>query len=440
MAAVILLFVTVDPWMPFVGLFMGGSDLDVYRDGARHAVAGLPLYTAPVIHGLLYTYTPFSTLLFVPFGLLPGEIDQYIWMGCSVVLLAAIVALCWRILGYRLTGTVAAVSVLLAGGFVFLEPVRTTLFFGQINLVLMALVLWDTSRGEQSRIKGIGVGIAAGVKLTPAYFVLYYLALRQWRSAAVAVGTIAATIAVSWAVLPQDSWQYWTRTFFDSTRIADDGHPANQSLKGALTRLLDHPAPTWLWLLCAAAVVAASMWVVVRLHRGGERLLAITIAGLSAAVVSPFSWSHHWVWFVPLLVWLIDRALVRAWWWLAVIAILGITGSWSYRSPETGVLVGLYLFPPPSWISGNVLVNLYVVVYLLVLAGAALVAVRCPQPSVPEPLPRPGPVHRSTSGSSTPAAAPSSGRIGSAICFPSGRDVGDTRTPSDNGTGHGDDQ
>ncbi|WP_156112223.1 glycosyltransferase 87 family protein, partial [Prescottella defluvii] len=78
---------------------------------------------------------------------------------------------------------VVVVSVLLAVACTFLEPVRTTLFYGQINLVLMALVLWDVSRADGSRIKGVGVGIAAGIKLTPAYFVLYYLVLRKWRAA-----------------------------------------------------------------------------------------------------------------------------------------------------------------------------------------------------------------------------------------------------------------
>ncbi|MFM1731213.1 glycosyltransferase 87 family protein [Prescottella soli] len=380
-AATVLLFTTVNPRMPYTGLFMGGADLDVYRDGARHVMAGLPLYTEPVIHGLLYTYTPFSTLMFLPFGLLPGEIDKYIWMGVNVVLLAAIVALCWRMLGYRLGGHAVAVSTLLTCSFAFLEPVRTTLFYGQINLVLMALVLWDAYRDEHSRLKGIGVGIAAGIKLTPAYFVLYYLALRQWRAAAVATVTIAATIGVSWAVLPRDSWQYWTETFFDSTRIADEGHAANQSLRGALTRIIGEPTPTWLWLLLAAIIIAVSLWVVARLHRGGETLLAVTIAGFTASVVSPFSWSHHWVWFVPLLVWTVHRALTNAWWWLGTVALFGVAGSWAYQFPGR-LVVGLYLFPP-TWIPWDVLVNLYVLAYSAILAGAAVIARRLPRDRAP---------------------------------------------------------
>ncbi|MGF7121950.1 glycosyltransferase 87 family protein [Rhodococcus sp. BE178] len=385
----VLLFTTVNPWMPYTGLFMGGIDLDVYRDGARHVMAGLPLYTEPVIHGLLYTYTPFSALIFTPFELLPDDVDKYIWMGLNAFLLALIVALCWRILGYRINSHLVAVSALLAVACVFFEPVRTTFYFGQINLVLMALVLWDTSRGEQSRLKGVGVGIAAGIKLTPAYFVLYYLALRQWRAATVATVTIAVTIGVSWAVLPRDSWQYWTETFFDSTRIADEGHAANQSLRGALVRIIGEPAPTWLWLLLAALVIAVSMWVVIRLHRGGEPLLAVTVTGLTAAVVSPFSWSHHWVWFVPLLVYLAHRTLTNAWWWLGVLALFGMAGSWSYWFPDDRVVVGLYLFPS-TWIPWSVLVNLYVLAYAAILAGAAVIALQLPRDRAPRRHTLPG--------------------------------------------------
>jgi alpha-1,2-mannosyltransferase len=372
----VLLVTTVPPHMPRIGLLAGGEDLDVYRDGARHVMADLPLYTEPFIHGLRYTYTPFSTLMFLPFGLLPGGSDHYIWMAANLVVLVAIIALSWQMLGYRITPYLACISALLAIVCMFLEPVRTTLFYGQINLVLMLLVLWDTSSGERSRLKGIGVGIAAGIKLTPAYFVLYYLVLRQWRAAAVAVTAITATVGVSWMVLPDDSRQYWAETFVNSTRIGDDWLPANQSLRGAIARLTGATAPTWVWLLAAISVVVASMWIAARLYRGGERLLAVTVTGLSAAVVSPFSWTHHWVWFVPLIVYLVHRAGTNSWWWLCSATLFVAIGSWAYRFPfDTEPRVGLYLFPP-TWITWHALVNLYILVYAATMIGAAVIAIR----------------------------------------------------------------
>lgn len=371
----VLVVTTVRPWMPEIGLFAGGADLDVYRDGARHVMEDLPLYTQPVIHGLLYTYTPFSTLAFIPFGLLPTGYDKYIWMGANLILLVGIVVLCRKMLGERISAPVVGTSALLAVACTFLEPVRTTLFYGQINLVLMALVLWDVSRGDRSRLRGIGVGVAAGIKLTPAYFVLYYLVLRQWRAAAVAAGTFVVTVVASWLVLPSDSKQYWTDTFFESTRIAPDTHPSNQSVRGVVAHLADRPAPVMLWLLLAVVVVAVSMWIVMRLHAAGERLLAVTVAGLSAAAVSPFSWSHHWVWFVPLLVYIAHRAATSARWWLAALVVYLGAGSWPYRWDEKVVVVGLFLFPP-DWAVTDVLVNIYPLLYVGVLVGAGVIAFR----------------------------------------------------------------
>lgn len=117
------------------------------------------------------------------------------------------------------------------------------------------------------------------------------------------------------------------------------------------------------------------MWVAARLHRTGETLLSITVAGLTSSVVSPFSWSHHWVWFVPLFVYLAHRALKNSWWWLAIVALFVAAGSWSYRWPDIRVVVGLYLFRP-AWAPWDVLVNLYLVAYVAILGGAAAIAFR----------------------------------------------------------------
>ena len=376
--SVVLLTTPVPLWMPKIGLLAGGGDFYVYRDGARYLLDGQPLYAGPFrVWNLHYTYTPFSTVTFAPLAWLPDGSGRHIWLAINIVLLVLIVMQCWRMLGHRITPYLTCASALLAIACAFLEPVRSTLFFGQINLLLMLLVLWDTSRGERSRFKGIGIGIAAGIKLTPAYFVLYYLVLRQWRAASVAVATIAATVGVGWLVIPNDSWQYWTGKFLDYTRVSKNlAHPGNQSVRGAIVRLTGEVPPTWLWLLVDAGVVAVSMWIAVRLYRRGEPLLAVTVVGLSAAVVSPFTWSHHWVWFVPVIVYLVHRALTNRWWWLGAATLFVVMGSWAYSfATDTRPRVGLYLFAP-KWIGWEPLVNLHLIVYAAVLIAAALIARR----------------------------------------------------------------
>src|SRR5699024_9072351 len=255
------------------------------------------------------TYPPFSALAFIPLGLLPRN-DNYIWMAVNVLLLAVSIGFCLRMLGHRRGVFTAGVSGLLAIACTFLEPVRTTLLFGQINIVLMTMVLWDVSRSDRSRLKGIGIGLAAGIKLTPGFFLLYYLARRRWRAAVAGVVTVGATVGIAWAVLPAASLTYWTQTFFDATRSADQRNVANQSLRGMIARIVDQPAPMWSWLIPSVLLIAVSLVVAVRLVRYDRTLLAVALVGLTAKTVSPFSWSHHWVWFVPLLVYLVHRAMV----------------------------------------------------------------------------------------------------------------------------------
>lgn len=404
-------------WTRNIGLLVGGADYYIYRDSGDHVLKDVPLYTKPFFAGLQYTYTPFSALVFVALDWLPYPAGLYIWLGINVVLLIACVMVCFRILGYRLTPYLAGISALLALACAFLEPVRSTLFFGQVNLLLLLMVLWDASRGEHSRLKGIGIGLAAGIKLTPVYFVLYYLLLRQWRAAGIAVATIVATIGLGWLVLPDDSRRYWSGKFLDSNRIWKSVfHPDNQSVRGAIARLTGEVPPPWLWLLVDAGVVAISMWIAVRLYRRGDPLLGFTIAGMSSCAVSPFTWNHHWVWFIPMTVYLIHRALTNSWWWVGIVALFAAMGSWPYTWPgERRAHVSLYLLSP-TWGRWQPLVNLHLIVYAVLLIVAGLIASRLkpagrrgrPQEEVPptkQPAPTAVAVSSSAGGVSPPVAA-----------------------------------
>lgn len=381
---VTLLFTTMDPWMNSGGILAGGLDVHIYRDGGWRLWHGRALYLEPTHYGLLYTYTPFSAVVFLPLLLVPWGAVTSTWLTLNLLVLFACVLQSWRMLGYRVTPRLATVSALIALACTFAEPVRTTLYYGQINLWLMLLVLWDFSRGEHSRLRGLGVGIAAGIKLTPLFFIAQYLFQRQWRAAVTAALTFLATIAGTALILPRDSFQYWTSTFFHSGRIAPDVHPANQSLRGAIAHLIHGPAPIWLWLLIAVPIALAALWLAAELQRRGEPLLSVTLGGLTACAVSPYSWGHHWVWFVPLLVYLIHRAQTRRRWWLAAGVLYPAIAAWTYTYLPGWVSVGTFLLPP-WWPLSQVLMNIYVVLYLITLAGIA-VGLRRGTPPPIEPI------------------------------------------------------
>jgi alpha-1,2-mannosyltransferase len=306
-----------DPWHNWF-------DLRVYAGAAQWWRSGGELYEYTYGRSPYgFTYPPFAALAVLPMTLLPIEVVA----GLHALLNAALLTgLAWWLLaplarrhGWPVAFTVAAAVPVL---FV-LEPVRETIGFGQVNLVLVALVLADVAALRRgSRWAGVGIGLAAAVKLTPGLFVVYLLLTRRWRAAAVALGTAGAATALAAAVAPRESWQYFTGTLWQTERVGRPDKTSNQSLFGALARLTD-PAepPRLLWLALAVVALVLVLARAVRAARAGDDLAGVTLTGLAACLVSPISWSHHLVWLVPALVVLLDLAAGRvpapgtpAWW------------------------------------------------------------------------------------------------------------------------------
>ena len=184
---------------------------------------------------------------------------------------------------------------------VWLGPVQQTLDLGQVNLVLMLLVLADLSLPDRARFKGIGLGLAAGFKLTPLIFVLYLLLTRRFRAAAVALSTFAATIAASLVLLPGPAREFWFGgLFLNSRRTGNNAYVGNQSLHGMLARLVGETAASQLpraalpVLAGLAGVLLAAWW-----SRRGQEAIGILTCALAGLLASPISWAHHWVWAAP---------------------------------------------------------------------------------------------------------------------------------------------
>jgi alpha-1,2-mannosyltransferase len=275
-------------------------DLQVYRAGGQHVLDGQPLYAGGVLLDLPFVYPPVAAVLFAPLALLPLPVLKVAWTALELALLAVVARRSARAAGVPPT---AAAVVILVSVATWLDPVRTTLYLGQINIVLLAVVLLDLLGRPDSRWRGVGLGLAAAVKLTPLLFVAYLLLRRRFLAAATAVATFVAAGALGFALAPADSVQYWLRgTFAAADRIAAVDGAANHTVNGLTTRLLGPgPAATVLYLAGAAVLVVAVLVLAVRASRGGEELLALSLCGLCSAAAAPFAWSHHWVWVVPLL-------------------------------------------------------------------------------------------------------------------------------------------
>ncbi|WP_409057665.1 glycosyltransferase 87 family protein [Streptomyces sp. SYP-A7185] len=301
-------------------------DLMVYRAEGETVRAGGDLYALRTTEAHLpTTYPPFAALLFTPLTLLDtADIRTLATLG-NLLLLVAFAYLALRLVGpaphpghARVERAACLQSALWVSALaVWAEPVWTTLRYGQVNLLLAVLVLWDLTRRPGHRWAGLGIGVAAAIKLTPALFAVFLLltgvaeAARRgpWRTpvrhACVAAVSFSGATLLAAAVLPYDSRRFWTRMVFEAGRVGLPEDTANQSLRGVLARLLHTAEPGLWWVVAGAATGALGLAVAVRAALRGERARAVVSCAATALLVSPVSWSHHWVWCVPmaLLVW-----------------------------------------------------------------------------------------------------------------------------------------
>jgi alpha-1,2-mannosyltransferase len=286
-------------------------DLGVYRNGGlivrqvRPPYDGhlhFPLYDWPTNNqALKFTYTPFAALFFaavsyVPWSVLPRLVQVANLIFLFIAAWCTMGALGYRDRRVRLGGALLGFAVGL-----LTEPVFRTLYLGQINLLLMAVIIWDLRQPDSRPWKGFATGIAAAIKLTPLVFIPYLFLTRKYRAGAVLTGTFLATIALGFVLLHHDSRQYWLKgLFIQDGRTGFVGWTGNQSLRALTTRLAGSiDAGTAPWVILALVATVAGLWAAVLLDRAGHTMLGLLTTALVGLLDSPISWDHHWVWVVP---------------------------------------------------------------------------------------------------------------------------------------------
>jgi alpha-1,2-mannosyltransferase len=283
------------------------GDLSIYTAGGGAVLHGVPLYQLRFAFGLRFTYPPFAALLFVPLHWLPVTAGQVLLSAATVLALPVTSYLALRlppVPAWIRRDRAAQLALAFSAAAIWLEPERTNLKYGQINVLLVLLVLVDLvsiERDQHRGLRGALIGIAAGIKLTPAIFAVYLLATRRYREAATAAIAFAVTVAAAFALVPGDAAQYWDLSFLDPAHVGRIQNVANQSLLGALARVLHTLSVGSVWLPVAAATGVAGIALAARAGRSGHAAQAFALCAVTSLLVSPISWSHHWVLAVPAL-------------------------------------------------------------------------------------------------------------------------------------------
>lgn len=387
-AAPYLLIVSVIARFAVTYLVPNGTnfvDLHVYVDGAATIGTGRELYE--YVYGaetpdfsLPFTYPPFAAVVFWPLHLVPFGLLAFAWQVGIVAALYGVVWVSLRLLGRSDHRTAMAWTAL----GLWIEPLRSNFQYGQINvlLVLAVLVAVYSSRWWLS---GLLVGLAAGIKLTPAVSGLYFVGARRWGAVLCSAVVFLATVGVSVLVLGGQATFYFTDLLGDADRIGPIGTSFNQSWRGGISRIVGFDAglgPLVIAALIVTAVLALLAW---RAVGPADRLGAIVVVQLFGLLLSPISWTHHWVWVIPLMIWLLhglaDRgARILGWGWLAL-TLIGVPWLLSFAQPT------IWQIGRPWYLAWAGLT--YIVAAMVTLGWIAISRRRSSRS--PEPSPRPSP-------------------------------------------------
>lgn len=287
-------------------------DLSVYDDaGESLGKNQSQLYAKRFGIGKLpFIYPPFAALVFfkLPFGFATLKL---VLTGLTLACLLAVVWASWGMLGYRRDWGRLGATLTVAAVLLWLEPIQQTLLFGQVNVILMAAVVLDLAVPDTRWWKGVGIGLATGFKLTPGIFVVYLVLTRRFRAAAVATGTFFATAVGSWLVIPHASKVYWTDAMGVGNNVGQD-FISNQSFNGMLRRVFEEgPAQKPLWMLAVGVTAVVGLGAATLLSLRGRELAGLVTCGVTGLLVSPISWTHHWVWIAPIFVLIAHCSIVR---------------------------------------------------------------------------------------------------------------------------------
>ncbi|GAB3942889.1 hypothetical protein GCM10029976_064670 [Kribbella albertanoniae] len=210
------------------------------------------------------------------------------------------------------THHVLAAGLALAAAGLALEPVRMTFHYGQINLMLLAVLLIDLL-GHLPRFRGVLIGVATGIKLTPGIFIIYLLVTRRYREAATASAVTVATMVLGFLAMPDAARRFWGVYIFDPTRPGSSTLVSNQALRGVIDRLSGGPQGTApLWIIAAVATLIVGFVTVRRAFDRGLLLESVLLTAAIGVLISPISWTAHWVWALPACALLWTRATTVA--------------------------------------------------------------------------------------------------------------------------------
>jgi alpha-1,2-mannosyltransferase len=342
-------------------------DLSTYLLGGAHAWSGDLFRVTLPKDGLGFTYPPFSALLFAPFAHLPLRVCEVVFSWLNLAAVCALVAVCLRAVCRTLeTRTVVWWALALLLPVALFDPVRQTLLLGQVNIILALMVVADMTM-DLPLPRGVLVGLAAAIKVTPIILIPYLFLTRQGRAGLRALATFCAAGLLATAVNASTSWAYWTHYIRDPQRAGNLTWIGNQGLLGAFERLAERTLATPSTFLLVITVAGAGVALAAMAYRRSSPVLGFLVVEATESLANPVSWSHHFIWVVLLVAWLAladDRPRYGEWWALGVAVLFWAAPTW-WAPHGPGIV-----FAGRGWLIP--LSDAYVLLFIALVVGTAV--------------------------------------------------------------------
>ena len=348
-------------------------DLSTYLLGGAHAPTN-DLFTVTLPKdGLGFTYPPFSALLFAPFAHFPLRVCEVAFSLLNLAAVFALIVVSLRAVCAALDRrTILWWSLALVLPVVLFDPVRQTFLLGQVNIILALMVVADMTL-DLPLPRGILVGLAAAIKVTPAILIPYLFLTKQGRAGTRAVASFCAAAILATAVNASTSWSYWTHYIRDPQRAGMLSWIGNQGVLGALERMLGRTFTTPTTFVIVVTVACLGLAVAALAYRRSSPVLGLLVVGATESLASPVSWSHHFIWVILLVAWLAlaqDRPRYGEWYALAVAVLFWAAPTWWVPHGPAVAFAGRGWFIPLS--------DAYGLLFIALVVGAGIRVWRAP--------------------------------------------------------------
>lgn len=248
-----------------------------------------------------FTYPPFAALLFTAFTALDVNTA-----GATLNIISALltVPISWMLIsmiadyrGKDLGAFKVPLTLVVATLYVLSAPRFSNFTAGQINVFLFALIVYDFYRPASKIPRGVFIGIAAGIKVTPLAFILLFVVMCRYLSALWIALSFAGTIAFSAILLPGETYAYWTSKLWNTERVGDPLNLHNISVQGFIAHLMGHSiAAKLVYLAVALGIIAATAYCLHSIRDTDRRyVISGSLVSLMILLVTPISWFHHGV-------------------------------------------------------------------------------------------------------------------------------------------------